>query len=77
MHCLGTVTAVVTPLWVSVLPQDKMCAVMVSDALEQALEISPAIYTERIFTAMEHGTLLQLEILAEKQVGSSAFSFHT
>lgn len=54
-----------------------MCAIMVSDALEQALEISPAIFTERIFTAVEHNTLLQLEILAEKQVGSSALPFHT
>lgn len=31
----------------------------------------------RIFTAVEHDTLLQLEILAEKQVGGSALSFQT
>lgn len=40
-----------------------------------ALVIAPAVFVERIFTAMKHNILLQLKITAEKQVGSSAVSF--
>lgn len=54
-----------------------MCDYGFSCTHKQALEISPAIFAERICTAMEYDALLQLEILAEKQVGGSALSFQT
>lgn len=51
------------------------CALWFQIHYKQALEIPPAIFMERIFTAMEHNTLLQLKISAEKQVVNSAVSY--
>lgn len=58
-------------------PGHAVCDYGFSCTHKQALEISPAIFAERICTAVEYDALLQLEILAEKQVGGSALSFQT